>query len=205
MSDAAASLLAGRYRLDREWCASSHAMVWCATDMTLNRTVIISVLTEASDAARSRLRDKARLTGTLSHPGITRVYDFATSHAGFPPFLVTEYVDGPSMAQLMAGGPIGVTGVLDLVAQAAWVLDAAHRAGLRHGAIKPSNVLVRRDGKVKLTDFGGTAEDDFLAPELPEGAGATVAGDLYALGVLARKCLAGAAGMTGSATHSSAS
>jgi serine/threonine protein kinase len=80
------------------------------------------------------------------------------------------------------------------------VLDATHRAGLRHGAIKPSNVLVRRDGKVKLTDFGGTAEDDFLAPELPEGAGATVAGDLYALGVLARKCLAGAAGMTGSAT-----
>ena len=73
------------------------------------------------------------------------------------PFLVMEFVDGPSLADVMASGPVEPRRVMDVVAQAAQALHAAHQAGLIHGNIKPANVLLSRDGVVKLTDFGTAA------------------------------------------------
>jgi serine/threonine protein kinase len=189
-----APVLADRYRLDHELCSSPAVQVWRGTDLLLGRTVTISVLKEATGNGPGSLLAKARLTGTVSHPGIIRIYAFEDSCPGFPPFLVSEYVDGTTLAHLMAGGQMPLVNVLDMVAQAAGALHAAHRAGLRHGAIKPPNILVNRDGTVKLTDFGGTPASPYCAPELSCGSPATVPGDIYSVGVIALECL----GSTGS-------
>ena len=118
-----------------------------------------------------------------------------------------ELVDGPSLAGVLAGGPLDAARTMDVVAQAAAGLQAAHAMGLVHGDIKPGNLLLASSGTVKITDWGishaidlvpttvteivtGTAE--YLAPERIAGAQGTPASDLYALGVVAYECLAGA-------------
>ena len=123
------------------------------------------------------------------------------------PYLVMELVDGPSLAGVLAGGPLDAGRTMDIVAQTAAGLQAAHAMGLIHRDIKPGNLLVASDGTVKITDFGisraiglvsvtvtgivtGTAE--YLAPERIAGAQAAPASDLYALGIVAYECLAGA-------------
>ena len=123
------------------------------------------------------------------------------------PYLVMELVDGPSLAGVLAGGPLDAARTMDVVAQAAAGLQAAHAMGVVHRDIKPGNLLLASSGTVKITDWGishaigsvpgtlagivtGTAE--YLAPERIAGGEAAPAGDLYALGVLAYECLAGA-------------
>src|SRR6266852_7058996 len=121
-------------------------------------------------------------------------------------------LDGPSLAALLADGPMDPARVMDMVAQAAAGLHAAHLAGLVHRDIKPGNLLVGPDGVVKITDFGiahaaGSAPltrtgtligtPAYLAPERVAGAPATPASDLYSLGVVAYECLAGAAPFSG--------
>ena len=118
-----------------------------------------------------------------------------------------ELVDGPSLAGVLAGGPLDAARTMDVVAQAAAGLQAAHAMGLVHRDIRPGNLLLASSGTVKITDWGishaigsvpvtvtgivtGTAE--YLAPERIAGAQAASASDLYALGVVAYECLAGA-------------
>jgi eukaryotic-like serine/threonine-protein kinase len=189
----AAPLLANRYRLDHELYSDSTTQVWRGTDVLLDRAVMVRVLLDAGEDAPARFRIKAQLTGAVSHRGITRVYDFEDSRPGHPAFLVTEYVEGASLAQVITSGPMRLTDALDIVTQAAAALFAVHRAGLRHGAVKPTNVLVNRDGTVKLTDFGGTPMLPYRAPELASGSPASVQGDIYGIGVIAQECLGGAA------------
>ena len=117
-----------------------------------------------------------------------------------------ELVDGPSLAELLAAGPLGPWQAIDLIAQVAAGLHAAHSAGLVHRDIKPGNLLITRDGQVKITDFGiaRTAQDapltsagilvgtpGYLAPERAAGGPATPASDLYSLGVVGYECLTG--------------
>lgn len=166
-------MLAERYRLERELGTGPHTRVWQGTDTLLNRQVAVRVLCAPDDERqRTRLRDKARATGSVIHPGITRVYDYNDSCAGCAPFLVPELVESPATADA------DTARVLAMIVQLSWALHAAHRAGLRHGAISPGNVLESADGMVKLTDFG-------TAPS------ATVSGDLRALGGLIRAHQAG--------------
>jgi len=131
------------------------------------------------------------------------MYDYDEPAEGPQPYLVMELVDGPCLADALAGGPLDAARTMDLVAQAAAGLQAAHATGLVHGDIRPGNLLLASSGTVKITDWGasraigsvpvtvtGTAE--YLAPERIAGAAAGPASDLYALGVVAYECLAGA-------------
>jgi len=209
-------LLGRRYRLQERIGAGGAGEVWRGIDSVLARPVAIKLLRPChaqEPEALARFRAEARHAGGLSHEAIAHVYDFAEPDPPHPPFLVMELVDGPSVAEVLARGPLAPHRVMDIVSQAAAGLHAAHQAGLVHRDVKPGNLLLGRDGLVKITDFGislaadsaaltdtgmlvGTAS--YLAPERIAGAQATPASDLYALGIVAYECLAGTRPFRGS-------
>ena len=213
----AGAVLGGRYALDEQIGNGGYGEVWRATDTVLSRPVAIKLL-HPRYAQRSeglaRFRAEARHAGGLSHENIARVFDYGEPAGGQPPYLVMELVDGPSLEAALAGGPLESSRTMDIVAQAAAGLQAAHAAGMIHRDIKPGNLLLAPGGTVKITDFGiahtiGSASvtasgeligtPGYLAPERAEGEQATPASDLYSLGMVAYECLAGAAPFTGTA------
>jgi hypothetical protein len=209
--------LAERYRLDGRIAAGGVGEVWRATDLLLSRPVAVKLLRAEyvqHPETLARFRAEARHAGSLSHPRVARIYDYGEADATHPPFLVMELVDGPPLTQLLAKGPMQPAHVMDVVAQAADGLAAAHAAGLVHRDIKPGNLLLAPPDQVKITDFGiayaaGSAPitrtgmivgtPAYVAPERLTGAGATPASDLYSLGIVAYECLAGALPFTGTA------
>jgi hypothetical protein len=208
-------LLAGRYRLDEQIAVGGSGQVWRAADTVLGRAVAVKLLRpEYAGHAETlaRFRGEARHAAQLAHPGIVRAYDYGLAGPDGAPFLVMELVDGPSLASVMVRGPLEVSWVLDMTAQVAAALAAAHAAGLVHRDIKPGNLLLAPDGTVKITDFGiayaaGSAPltrtgtlpgtPGYLAPERAMGGPASPASDLYSLGVVAWECLAGMPPFTG--------
>src|SRR6266536_1050330 len=151
MSFAGRVLLAGRIG------AGGYGEVWRGTDAVLARPVAIKLLLagHAQHAETlARFRAEARHAGALAHEGIARVYDYGEPDPPHPPFLVMELVDGPSIAGVLAGGGMEPAQAMDIVAQTAAGLHAAHLAGLVHRDIKPGNLLLSRGGIVKITDFG---------------------------------------------------
>ena len=211
-----APTVAGRYRLEAQLARGGSAEVWRATDLVLERAVALKLLRAGSDeASRERFRAEARHAGALQHPGIAAVHDFGESADGVSAWLVMELVDGePLSAQLAREGALGVARALDVVAQAADALQAAHASGVVHRDVKPGNLMVRRDGTVKVTDFGiarlaeGPRPDEqttglvvgtaaYLSPEQAAGRPVSPASDVYALGVVAYECLTGQRPFTG--------
>jgi serine/threonine-protein kinase len=198
-----------RYQLDEPIAAGGVGQVWRAADLLLDRTVAVKLLRpEYADHPETldRFRAEARHAGSLTHPCIARIYDYGSAGPGTPPYLVMEFVNGPSLADMLAVDPVDPVLALDVVAQAAAGLDAAHRNGLVHRDIKPGNILLGEDGLVKITDFGiahaaGSAPitgpglvmgtTHYMAPERIGGAPATPASDLYSLGILIYECLTG--------------
>ena len=150
-------ILDDRYRLDQRIAAGGVGQVWQATDLLLERPVAVKVLRpEYADHPETleRFRKEARNAGALSHPHVAQVYDYGPASASWPPYLVMEFVDGPSLADLLAVDPIEPARALDVIAQAADGLAAAHKAGVIHRDIKPGNILISSEGQVKVTDFG---------------------------------------------------
>jgi serine/threonine-protein kinase len=201
--------LGGRYRLEDRVAAGGMGEVWRASDTLLDRIVAVKLLRpEYADSHefRERLRWEGRHAALLSHPGVVRVYDYDDGSAAGVPYLVMEYVEGPSLAAVLsAEGTLSPCRVLGLVAQAAEALACAHAAGIVHRDIKPGNVLVD-SGQVKITDFGIARAVDavpmtrtglvmgtpsYLSPEQVSGRAATPLSDLYGLGVIAYECLTG--------------
>jgi eukaryotic-like serine/threonine-protein kinase len=215
----ATDLLAGRYRLDQQVASGGLGEVWRATDTVLERPVAVKLLRAAVSAdphALARLRGEACHAGGLAHHNIARVYDYSEPGPAHSAFLVMEFVDGTSLAEVLADGPLAPARVIDVVAQCAAGLAAAHQAGLVHRDITPANILISTDGLVKLAGFGiahtaaaapGAATGPllgtpvYLAPERVEGDRSTAAGDLYSLGVVAYQCLAGRVPFGGSAVE----
>ena len=208
-------VLGRRYALEEKIGAGGYSEVWRGTDVVLARPVAIKLLHlgYAQHAeALARFRAEAQHAGALSHENIARVYDYGESDPPQPPFLVMEFIDGPSLAGALTAGPLNPARTMDIVAQAASGLHAAHLAGLVHRDIKPANLLLAPGGIVKITDFGIAHATDsapvtitgqlvgtpgFLAPERAMGAKATAASDLYSLGIVAYECLVGAPPFTG--------
>jgi len=207
-----------RYRLESRIATGGMGEVWRATDTSLGREVAVKVLkSEYADDPlfRSRFEVEARHAASLHHPGVASVYDVGESAllgradgSDVPrPFLVMELVDGQPLSALLRGGrPLDPAAVRDLMAQAADAIGAAHRAGIVHRDVKPANLLVTPDRRVKITDFGiarasdglgltGTGQvmgtPQYLSPEQARGATATPASDVYSLGVVTFECLVG--------------
>ena len=211
----ASVVLAGRYRLEGPVACGGVGEIWRATDLVLGLPVAVKLLrTEYAQHPEvlARFRAEARHAGSVSHPGIAQVYDYGENGAAASPYLVMELVDGPSLARVLAAGPLTPADAMDVLAQAAAGLQAAHAAGLVHRDVKPGNLLVGPSGQVKITDFGiahaawsapitqtgalvGTPA--YLAPERIMGGPATPASDLYSLGVVGYQCLTGAVPFAG--------
>jgi serine/threonine-protein kinase len=210
-------VLGDRYRLERRIAAGGMGQVWRAYDEVLEREVAVKLLRpEYAEHPETleRFRAEARHAGALSHPHIAQVYDYQYSGLAQGPYLVMEYVNGPSLAELIARGPLTPDLTCDVIAQAAGGLDAAHQAGLVHRDIKPQNMLLTSGGQVKITDFGiahaaGSAPITapgvvmgtslYMAPERIAGGPGTPASDLYSLGIVMWECLAGRPPFAGSA------
>jgi eukaryotic-like serine/threonine-protein kinase len=201
--------LRGRYRLEGRVAVGGMGEVWRARDTRLGRIVAVKVLRpEFADRPEFRdlLRWEGRQAGLLPHPGVVQVRDYDDGSASGVPHLVMEYVEGPSLAAVLAAqGTLSPRHVLGLIVQAAEALACAHAAGIVHCDMKPANVLVD-GGRIKIADFGiaqaagenpasqadqVTGTPGYLSPEQIAGRPATAASDLYSLGMIAYECLTG--------------
>ena len=204
---AAGTVLAGRYEIMRHIASGGMGDVWQGWDRILGRTVAVKLLRTPSDELGfiERFWAEARAMATISHPGVVEVYDFGDDPA-VGTYLIMKYIDGESLARVLDRGPLTAEATMRLVAEAAEALHAAHEKGVMHRDVKPGNLLIRPDGSTVLTDFGiarsatathqtsaglllGTAS--YIAPERAGGQPATAQSDIYSLGVVAYRCLAG--------------
>jgi hypothetical protein len=215
---ATSTLLDDRYLLIERIGVGGFSEVWRAHDRVLDRPVAVKLLHSGfagHEETLHRFRAEARHAGALSHQNIARVYDYGDPNPEHPPYLVMELIDGDSLAQvLQSGGAMEAARTMDVIAQTAAGLEAAHQAGLVHRDVKPANLLLGAAGVIKITDFGishaaGSAPvtrtgmivgtPSYLAPERASGAQATEASDIYGLGVVAYECLTGAPPFAGTA------
>ncbi|MEU9824636.1 serine/threonine-protein kinase [Micromonospora chersina] len=206
----AGSMLDGRYRLLDPLGSGGMSVVWRAHDEVLGRDVAVKLLSPdlaADPQLLHRIRAEARAAARLRHPNIVEVYDYgeAADGDGPPvPYVVMEVVEGRSLSQLLTGGPLPWRLAVLICAQVGAALAAAHRRGIVHRDVKPANVMVAGTG-VKLVDFGISAASGdpdglsegllgtpaYLAPERLEQGAVRPATDVYALGLLLYRALAG--------------
>ncbi|MFZ5916224.1 MAG: protein kinase domain-containing protein [Chloroflexota bacterium] len=203
-----AFILNDRYRITAKLGDGGMAVVYKAIDQELGRQVAVKVLREgyAEDTSfLARFQREARAAAGLDHPNIVSIYDVGRD--GHFYYLVMEYVEGQSLTALLgANGALPVEDAVDLVIQVCAGVGAAHRAGVVHCDLKPQNILVTRDGRVKVVDFGIAqalkareagqnevvwATPQYAAPEQAQGLPVSPATDVYAIGVLLYRMLAG--------------
>jgi serine/threonine-protein kinase len=201
-------VLGGRYRLVEEVARGGMARVWVAEDPVLRRRVAVKILDPTladDDNVRQRFRHEAIAAARLTHPGIVATYD--TGEDDGVAYIVMELVEGTTLRRLLdERRRLAVGEAADIGAQVADALEHAHSRGLVHRDVKPGNVLVERDGRVKVTDFGiakaagaseltragavvGTAR--YLAPEQVESGPVDARTDVYALGLVLYEMLCG--------------
>ncbi len=216
-------VLAGRYRLRRLIAKGGMAEVWEAVDDILGRPVAVKVLHShlADDESfRERFRREAIAAARLAHPNVVATFDTGTDEG--ITFIVMELVEGATLRQILnETGPMAPARIVHVGAQVADALHYAHRAGVVHRDVKPANILVCPDGRVKVADFGiakaveesepdrpspsealtgtgsiiGTAQ--YLAPEQVDGRAVDGRTDVYALGVVLYEMVCGRPPFTG--------
>jgi len=191
----------GRYKILKRCGQGGMANVYLAEDETLGREVAIKVLHErfaTDDSFKERFHREASAAARLNHPNIVQVYD--RGQTGNTYYIVMEYVDGLTLKDLVkTRGPLTEAEVLNYTRQALHALRFAHRNGVVHRDIKPHNLMVDADGRVRIADFGiaragadeglteagsivGTAQ--YLSPEQARGSAVAASSDLYSLGVV---------------------
>ncbi|MHA7270984.1 protein kinase domain-containing protein [Arthrobacter sp. HLT1-20] len=200
--------LGGRFQLTSRIAIGGMGEVWKAQDLVLGRIVAIKILKDeytGDPGFRARFRAEAKHTALLNHEGIANVFDYGEEDGSA--YLVMELVPGEPLSALIEREHVlSADWTLSMIAQTARALAVAHAQGLVHRDVKPGNLLITPDGRVKITDFGiarladqvpltqtgqvmGTAQ--YLAPEQATGQIATGSSDIYALGVIGYECITG--------------
>jgi serine/threonine protein kinase len=202
-------LLNKRYRLLSPLGAGGMAVVYKAQDLALGRLVAVKILREPHSSDPdflARFQQEARSAANLAHPNIVTVHDFGRD--GGRNYIVMEFIEGKDLKTLIKeGAPFKPDRALDLAIQICAGIGYAHRAGLVHCDVKPQNILVTPDGRVKVTDFGiakalaslqpGETTDvvwgspQYYSPEQAAGEAPTPASDVYSIGVVMYEMLAG--------------
>src|SRR6266542_4143692 len=207
------TLFDGRYRIVRKLGTGGMANVYLAEDEVLGRRVAIKILNDrhaGDDQFVARFRREAKNAASLSHPNIVSIYDRGEAEGTY--YIAMEYLDGRSLKELIvARGPAPIQLAVDYARQILAAIRFAHRHGIVHRDIKPHNVLVDGEGRLKVTDFGiaragvsqmteagsiiGTAQ--YLSPEQAKGAPVDQTSDLYSVGVVLYELLTGVVPFSG--------
>ncbi|WP_129660321.1 protein kinase domain-containing protein [Rothia uropygialis] len=214
MRPSSSMTLGGRYGLTERIAIGGMGEVWKAKDKVLGRIVAVKILKEeytGDPGFLERFRAEARHTALLNHPGVANVFDYGEEEGSA--YLVMELVPGEPLSNIIEREKtLPADRTLNIIAQTARALAAAHAQGLVHRDVKPGNIMITPDNRVKVTDFGiarladqvpltatgqvmGTAQ--YLAPEQATGQTATASSDLYSLGIIGYECLAGKRPFTG--------
>lgn len=224
MDEPASGTLLGHYRLVRPLGRGGMGVVWEAADQKLGRHVAVKLLIEASrdsSEALERFWREARAASSLNHPGICTIYELGETEES--PFIVMELLEGNSLEKLYRGHAMPYSKLVELGAQLADALDAAHRKGILHRDIKPSNIFLTNSGQAKLLDFGlaklanadandSTASSSltdsgssmgtvaYMSPEQARGEPLDARSDLFSLGVVLYEKATGQHPFTGTTT-----
>jgi hypothetical protein len=207
-------VLGGRYRLDEPLASGGMGTVYVATDERLGRRVAVKLLKDElahDDRFVQRFRREARAAAALSHPNVASVFDYGEDSG--TPFIVMELAPGRDLARVLReDGPLPAARARRIATQMCAALGHAHAAGLVHRDVKPANVIVDADDRVKVTDFGiarATGESTltatgtvlgsahYMSPEQASGAPVTPASDVYAAGLVLYEMLTNALPFTG--------
>lgn len=199
----------GRYRIVEPLGSGGMGEVFLAEDAMLHRKVALKLLPRQFTSDRDRLRrfeQEARAASALNHPNIITIYEIGDVEG--TRFIATEHVDGETLRELI-GQPLELSRILEIGCQAASALEAAHNAGIVHRDVKPANIMLRRDGYIKVLDFGlakltsarahldvtepgrvmGTI--NYMSPEQAMGQPLDHRTDLFSLGVVLYELAAG--------------
>jgi serine/threonine-protein kinase len=206
----------GRYEVRAHVGSGGMGQIYQASDTALDRTIALKILPEEFAADASRMRrfiQEARAASALNHPNILTIFEI--NPEGPTPYIATEFIDGITLRRRLGGGRIGLMEAVEIAIQIASALEAAHQAGIVHRDIKPENVMLRKDGYVKVLDFGlarpterqdvsteaatmvnteagvivGTA--NYMSPEQARGHRVDARSDIFSLGMVIYEMVAG--------------
>jgi CRP-like cAMP-binding protein len=206
-SDVMVAKTVGKYRLVGELGRGGMSVVYSGLQTSLNRTVAIKMLSHElslDEEFSKRFRQEAQIIAALNHENIVKVFDTETAYATI--FIVMEYIEGTPLAKMVDAPTLPWDHVRDILSQTAAALQFAHERGIIHRDIKPGNIIITPDQRVKLMDFGiarvqkpgdenepeeviGTAE--FMSPEQVRGKAVDGRADIYSLGIMAYKMVTG--------------
>ncbi len=203
----------GRYEIHETLGTGANSRVVRGYDPLIDRSVAIKLFSPelARGTARARFLREARVVGQISHPSIVTLHDMGVEESTLTPYLVMELIEGQSVEKALSKGSVPFPSACNWAAHVAVALAVAHRRGIIHGDVKPANILITSDNRVKLTDFGMArlAKHDngdtslygtpaYWCPEQIHGRPQDARSDIFSLGVVLYEMLTGISPFAGS-------